>query len=241
MMHYIHACATGRWHLEMWRRSDPTIPRRHIVYKCRSWRHEGECREWCGACDFSRIETAMKKHRGWVYLVLTYAGDARKFQRQTFKNGVDHWYSLRKRIERDFGKCRYIQTWEIQADGTPHLNVLIQCKRLFLALSDAHRQIKQGWLAPAAVASGFGHICYCQAVKCKRDATRYLTKTARELTGAGEKCQVPINAPRHFRRIRASRGLLPPRKKDPDVTGRLIQMPIPPPPPSGLHAHGQLE
>jgi hypothetical protein len=183
----------------------------------------------------------MKKHRGWVYLVLTYAGDARKFQRQTFKNGVDHWYSLRKRIERDFGKCRYIQTWEIQADGTPHLNVLIQCKRLFLALSDAHRQIKQGWLAPAAVASGFGHICYCQAVKCKRDATRYLTKTARELTGAGEKCQVPINAPRHFRRIRASRGLLPPRKKDPDVTGRLIQMPIPPPPPSGLHAHGQLE
>ena len=55
----------------------------------------------------------------------------------------------------------------------------------------------------------------------------YLTKLARELTGAGVKSQVPVNAPRHFRRIRASAKLLPPRKKNPDITGILHKMPLP--------------
>lgn len=37
----------------------------------------------------------------------------------------------------------------------------------------------------------------------------YLVKLARELTGSARKDQVPVDAPSHFRRLRASRGLLP--------------------------------
>jgi hypothetical protein len=54
----------------------------------------------------------------------------------------------------------------------------------------------------------------------------YLVKLTRELTGAGPKNQIPVNAPRHFRRLRASKGLLPPRKKNDHVTGALVKIPI---------------
>jgi len=48
----------------------------------------------------------------------------------------------------------------------------------------------------------------------------YTVKLAGEM---GKACQVPLNAPRHYRRLRASHGLLPPRPKNPDITGRLTR------------------
>jgi hypothetical protein len=80
------------------------------------------------------------------------------------------------------------------------------------------------------VRSHFGKISYCEAMKDGTRMAGYLTKLAKELTGAGVKHQVPVNAPRHFRRIRASIGLLPPRYKDPEITGRLIRGTSPPSP-----------
>jgi hypothetical protein len=53
----------------------------------------------------------------------------------------------------------------------------------------------------------------------------YLTKLGLELSGAARKGQTPVNAPRHFRRIRASRGMLPKRIKNPDITGQLFKIP----------------
>jgi len=234
MQPYVHACHTGRWTIETWRRDSPGESRRRFVYRCRSWRHEGKCRLWCGACDYERIKEAVLKRSRWTYLVLTYGGKARLNHWRIFREGNAKWYSLRKRLEKEFGTVRYIQTWETQRDGTPHLNTIIQCTRLFNALADAHRAIKRGWLEPAAIASGFGKISYCEAVKSRGRKANYLTKLTQELTGAGVKSQVPVNAPRHFRRIRASKGLLPPRRKDPDLTGRLIRGPCPPSPGTGI-------
>jgi hypothetical protein len=54
----------------------------------------------------------------------------------------------------------------------------------------------------------------------------YLVKLARELTGAAVKDQVPVNAPSHFRRLRASQGLLPPPYKNPEITGALHLEPL---------------
>jgi hypothetical protein len=54
----------------------------------------------------------------------------------------------------------------------------------------------------------------------------YLVKLAKELTGAQAKKgdQAPLHAPRHFRRIRASRGLLPAQAKGAgEWTGALVR------------------
>ncbi len=60
----------------------------------------------------------------------------------------------------------------------------------------------------------------------KREDDRY-KKAAAELVGAAKKGfaqnQIPMEAPPHFRRLRASQGLLPPVKKDPEITGELVQ------------------
>ena len=39
--------------------------------------------------------------------------------------------------------------------------------------------------------------------------------------------QAPVNAPLHFRRLRSSRGFLPPRRKNPELTGKLVFAPLP--------------
>lgn len=213
-----------------------------MPFRCRSWRHEGECRLWCGACDFRRVEEAIKKHSPWLYMVMTYPCPASASdQGELFRLGVRHWYSLRKRIEAEYGKLRYIQTWEIQRNGTPHTNVLIHCPSFFYAVRYQERKLKRGWLLDQVLASGFGKEYWCEAMKSPSRMAGYLTKLARELTGAGVKSQVPVTAPRHFRRLRASVRLLPPRHRNADIAGRLVKQPIPESPQPGLHEHGTLE
>jgi len=239
---YVHACETGRWHLEVWRRGDREGTRRQIPFRCRSWRHEGECRLWCGACDFRRVEEAIQSLSPWLYMVMTYPKPpSANDQRKLFALGVKHWYSLRKRLEAEYGSLKYIQTWEIQRNGTPHTNVLIHCPSMFYALRNHERKLKRGWLLDQVLASGFGKEYWCEAMKSPSRMAGYLTKLARELTGAGVKNQVPVTAPRHFRRIRASVRLLPPRHKNPDVEGRLVKSVLPDPERTGLHEHGSLE
>lgn len=196
---------------------------------------------WCGKVDFRRVEAAIKKHRQWVYMVLTFPATNAVGINEIFRSGLDKWYSLAKRIKREFLTCEYIQTWEITQRGTPHCNVLIHSPSLFSAVDYDRKAFNRQWLLPNIRASGFGRIHYCRLMRDATAMAGYLTKLTRELTGAGPKCQVPVNAPAHFRRLRASRGLLPPRHKDPDLTGRLIREPLADLPPTGRHAHGQLE
>jgi len=145
---------------------------------------------------------------------------------ELFKITKKHWSRLRQRFVHRFGPIQYIQTWEITQKGEPHCNVLISCQPLHAAVLDNHREVKWKWLEPAVVKWGFGRICYLEAMKSHTRMAGYLTKLAKELTGAGVKCQVPVSAPRHFRRLRASQGLLPPRYKDEESTGMIVKQPL---------------
>jgi len=53
----------------------------------------------------------------------------------------------------------------------------------------------------------------------------YLTKLSRELVDANGKGQIPYDAPPHFRRLRASRGVLPKPHKS-NLTGWLVTLPM---------------
>ncbi len=85
-----------------------------------------------------------------------------------------------------------------------------------------------------AVEVGFGYVINVETVRDNVQMAGYITKLSRqlsalpkEMTGASVKDQTPMMAPKHFRRIRASRGLLPPTlSHGGEWTGRIIMKSI---------------
>lgn len=222
-MRSTEACENGEWSIATWRKDgggDPKV----MPFKCRSWRHEGECRAACGACDFARVAQALSEHHCWTYLVLTYP--ARKWPdvKELFRFGVIHWSRLRKRLVREYGNILYIQTWEVHKSGYPHVNVVISNAKLHAECLKDHFAVKKSFIDVAAQEVGFGYAKWLEPLRDTEAMAGYITKLGLELTGAHHKDQVPINAPRHFRRIRASRGLLPKRLKDETLTGQLFKI-----------------
>lgn len=224
---YVGACERGAWHLEMWKRDGSDPSRVHIPFRCRSWRHEGECREWCGACDFMRCQEALTTRPHWTSVVLTYPHREWPRVRELFRFGVVSWSRLRKRIVREYGTLEYIQTWEQHKSGHPHVNVAISNTKLFLDACRNRKEVITGWFRENAMACGFGKEMWVTPVYDAKGMAGYMTKLARELTGATMKNQIPVLAPRHFRRLRSSRGTLPPRHKRKEYTGRIIKSPLP--------------
>lgn len=196
-----------------------------MCFKCRSWRHEGQCRLWRGAQDFVRVQEATRGRADWTYFVLTYNQRSWRSQTALFKAGVEHWSILRKRLTRRYGKLAYIQTWERHQSGYPHVNVLIGNAQLHSAAKEDWRVLRRETITPMVVDSGFGPRVWIEPMKDADAMAGYLTKLARELTGSSAKDQTPTNAPAHFRRLRASQGLLPRPFKDEELTGKLWQCP----------------
>lgn len=222
-MRSIEACTNAEWSLATWKKADGEDPR-VSPFRCRSWRHEGDCRAECGACDFARISQAMSEHDHWTYIVLTYPANDWPDKTALFRFGVVSWSRLRKRLIREYGDILYIQTWEIHASGYPHVNVCVSSEAIQNAAAGEHDKEYPKFLSSIARECGFGWKCYAEPMKDRERMAGYMTKLALELTGAARKNQIPVNAPRHFRRIRASRGLLPPRFKNDDYTGQLFKV-----------------
>jgi hypothetical protein len=111
----------------------------------------------------------------------------------------------------------------VHQSGYPHVNVTISNRQIHAAAGREKDKNNPSWLSAAAEECGFGWKCHASPMRDGPGMAGYLTKLGLELAGAARKNQVPVNAPRHFRRIRASRGLLPQRFKDPDITGQLFK------------------
>jgi len=220
-MKSIHACENGKWSILIWLEQEPE-KRRVVEFKCRSWRHEGECCLWRGAQDFQRIREAIASQTDWTYIVLTYAHGDWEDEETLYRAGVRTWSALRKRMISDWGPIKYIQTWERHRSGWPHVNLLVSNADLHDAcVGDGWKWVRKYWLEHNAVLSGFGMRTWIEPMKDPDAMSGYLLKLAEELTGAKFKNQIPRNAPPHFRRIRASRGLLPKPYKDPLLTGKI--------------------
>jgi hypothetical protein len=225
-MRYIHACECGGWHLVVWPKGTPE-DRRRVRYRCRSWRHSGPCREWKGAQDFARIREALDTRNDWTYLVLTFAQREWPDPLLQYVEGFRMWSKVRLRLRRKYGDIRYIQTWERHAKGGAHVNVLIANRPIYEWVKADRYLWRREVLEPLVVACGFGKRTWIEPLREGSEGSMagYLVKLARELTGAGNKDQIPWDAPPHFRRIRASRGLLPPVRRS-ELTGRMVFAPI---------------
>lgn len=220
MLRSVQACQNRKWMLEIWPKEDPS-KHQFIPFRCGSWRHAGDCRRFKGAQDFARIKEAMDGHSHWCHVVLTYPTKQYPDVQKLFRWGLQHWAKLRKRTQRRFGKYKYIQTWETTRKGWPHCHMVVSNANLYHEcgpdpINNFHRLMMD-----AARECGFGKNGWCEPFTDHGLFAGYLVKLAKELTGQGKEYQIPTEAPPHFRRIRASRGLLPPVRKNPDYTGEL--------------------
>lgn len=176
---------------------------------------------WKGAQDFTRVKEGMSKHTDWTVLTLTFDPKGWRTPWSMWRGGLHLWDRLRKRFIREWGKLRYVQTWESHRSGKPHVNIAISNENFYTACVMDWRLIRRQWVKPHARASGFGRIAHVTTAYDRDGLAGYFVKLARELTGTVHKDQIPYSAPPHFRRLRASQGLLPPAYKNDDISGRL--------------------
>jgi hypothetical protein len=211
-------------------------------FLCGSWRCR-RCARIRGASDFVRAREAILKRSWWVYVVLTFDPAGYRDPWSAYNAAGTCWdRHLRQSLRRRGGKLEYFQTVEAHRSGWPHVNLMLSGADLRAWVEElgvVQREITtpQGrtriallprrWrkrLRSAAMRAGFGKVCWAEVVSPERSESMagYLLKLARELTGGvgGKKGeQSPIGAPKGFRRIRASRGLLPPCKLRGDGNG----------------------
>jgi len=210
----------------VWKKSDPS-KRCKIPFRCRSWRHEGECRLWKGAQDFVRCREAIEQHENWSHICLTFEQFDRKLDDAVFRKTLRCWSKLRKRLTRQYGKLLYIQTWEIHRSGWPHCHIAASNQSIHANYYHHPKTTFNHLIRKHARASGFGGQGWCEPIRDQEAMAGYLAKLCRELTGTGKAYQIPINAPKNFRRLRASVRLLPPCLRDEDLTGILHLFPLP--------------
>lgn len=217
-------CEDGTAHLIVWPIGSP-YDRKMVPFRCRSWRHPGDCRQWKGAQDFVRCRDAiLSRGSEWIYVVLTLPHRQFTSEWEAYRAGCRFWQMLNQRLTRAYGRIEYLQTWEKHQSGFPHVNIVIRNDFVWrLCRGDGGQSWRQK-LTSMAVAVGFGFRVWVEPLRPGRGETLagYLTKLSRELTGAGIKDQIPVNAPPHFRRLRASRGLLSKTYRREGWTGKLV-------------------
>jgi len=224
---YILACEQGAWSIASWPRGEKEKAKVR-AFKCRSWRHKGECSQWKGAQDFRRIEAALKENPDdWVYSVLTFDQNEWFNDFHAYKGLYGCWDKLRKRLEREWGSFKYIAVCEKHRNGWPHLNILIRNKKLAAACAGTGwKAVRKNWLEPHSIESGFGMRTWIEPVRNSEAMAGYVVKLCNTIGEVTKSNQVPDNAPKNFRRLRCSQGLLPPPYKDPNFTGALEMQPI---------------
>lgn len=237
----VEACRLGKRKLVLWDPGDPAATFLEVPWRCKSWRCP-RCRPAVALRDYNRLCWALEREPRWIYLVLTAPPELhRQPPVRSFRALGEAWRKrLRHRIVREHGKVLYIQTWERHKSGVAHVNIALRTESL-IADAESRGVAWRGWLLEQARQSGFGRIGFAgltwdpvpNARHPLRGLASYMTKQAHalglrhrggkisaELARADIKDQTPLTAPRGFRRLRASRGVLPPKPPS-DWTGVL--------------------
>ncbi len=195
-----------------------------------------------------------------LFAVLTYGRNAPNTLDAQYRELMTRWAALEQFLRRGLrregfpgvGKFQYAAYVESHASGRPHVNVVIVSPGLAAWLrahpqSASDRDVRAShrgkraprWFRTLARYAKFGHQVSLHHATSHQDAASYVTKFDKgaALTHPGlggevtKLSQLPVLAPRRFRRTRASRKFLPPPnflvEKDPDITGGVLTHPTP--------------
>lgn len=223
-------------------------------FRCKSWRC-ARCAPAVNRRDYARIEAALGGVQLADCLFVTLTFDPAKWRdmHAAWSAAGSCWKDLRDALAYEYGvgagrgrrkaTIVYVQTWEQHKSGWPHVHALVHCPAIARDVrrlgSYAGKDARSGeerlfwrWgskvLRPRAVSAGFGHVVDVQFPRKESEALAgYLVKIAAELTGSHAKDQRPVEAPRGFRRLRATPKFLAPiAKASGEWAGAMIAAPI---------------
>ena len=136
-------------------------------------------------------------------------------------------------------KSQWAGTVEAHRSGWPHVNFVVWSPELaeWLREESAARSregmsvrdcsLVSRWLQDVVTRSGWGLQSTAEAARSSDAVASYIIKLAGQqdqtIGEVAKLCQLPINAPLRFRRLRSGKGFLPPRVKNPDYTGTLLR------------------
>ena len=136
-------------------------------------------------------------------------------------------------------KSQWVGTVEAHRSGWPHVNFVVWSPELAEWLrADSAERSREGmssrdcslvtrWLQDVVTRSGWGLQSTAETARNSEAVASYIVKLAGEqdqtIGEVAKLCQLPVNAPLRFRRLRSGRGFLPPRAKNPDYTGTLLR------------------
>lgn len=246
---HVRACQhsperTERWFVWTWHRDRPMSQVR-VPYSCNSWRCEGECARHEASVTFARIREAVKRDEyvadGWCWMVLTLDRDG-YYSGRPWVSSTEAYRELSRmsrnflaRVRRAYGGqpgSAWVAVVEAHRTGWPHVNVMFYSpelarelreeKEAYVATGSTERDatLLHGELRIAAENTGWGRQSIAEAVKDREALASYLVKLVGEVAKVS---QSPVNAPIKFRRLRSGRHFLPPRHRNPHITGALVR------------------
>lgn len=247
---YVAQC--GCHGLYTWERADPsTVTRKPLL--CESWRHEGPCARRNASIAFARIKEALDPlpPEGNIFLVLT--KDRNGFYTHKPLTSIAATYAdLSKNTTRFIELVReycarrgwpppvlWIGVAEAHRSGWPHFNLIVHSPELAAELETARLEalargetareatLLWGALLDFALRTGWGPQSTAERARSADALAGYIVKLAGEADATvgeiAKLSQVPINAPKNFRRLRSSKGALAPKRKNPEYTGVMVQ------------------
>jgi len=240
------------WWIYIWSKIKPSQKTR-VPYRCNSWRCPVCARHEAAVTFARiRDATAPFDAQGFVFLVLTLDRNG-YYSNQVWRDATDAYKALGKMSERFLKRLRrwmerggmtpfgseWIAVVEAHRSGWPHMNLMIYAPELaeFLANENAERariglSSRECTLLPieiadAAVSAGWGRQSTGERVRDRNAVAGYITKLAGNADASGAEVakitQAPLSAPNRFRRLRAGKKFLPPRRKNPNATGTLVR------------------
>ncbi len=216
-------------------------------FACRSWRC---C--YCSARvileDRDRISEALGAHDAWCAITLTIDPGRWVGRWAAFRGLYYRWNRLIKRLRRRYpGDLAYIATAERTRKGWPHLHAVVHSEGLLaelraLGLGEPYQNRAGEWkrtprwvtrvLRPMVRGAGWARVLHAAELNTHEALAPYLAHHSADPLASPRSrkaYQRPLNAPPHFRRLRASRGCLPPRRsvleRDPDRLVGVVRLP----------------
>lgn len=162
-----------------------------------------------------------------------------------FLERLRHWASSARVAKREGRQVmrapgrEWVAVVEAHRSGWPHVNLMLWSPELAEYVERENERLSEEWarlgfhkgtlppqLMRLARSAHWGTLSTAERVRSQDSVLNYMAKLSgeagRAVSELAKMTQLPRNAPKKFRRLRAGKGWLPPRRKDGNITGSIM-------------------